>query len=288
MCTLVYMGEISQEDIFRVQEAIQKVSSYDFSNYSYNSFYRRVEKILHDYPIDIETLIEKINKDYNFLERVVMDITVNTTEIFRDPDTWFFIRQAIEKKYSKQQNINIWHAGCSTGLEVYSLMIILSEMNLLEKASIYASDINVEVLNTAMSGKYKYHEFLNYIDNFDKALNLSENMRGKYKGVNMSDYIEVNKFKDYVTMKDFLVEKPLFIKHDLTTCRNIFDKDFDMIFCRNVLIYFNHDLQNKVINFFYENLAKNGCLIVGRHEGIIGSIASNFNKQDSVYYRKNP
>ncbi|MBQ3658486.1 MAG: hypothetical protein II956_16840 [Bacteroidales bacterium] len=281
-----YTGDIPDKDIFRLQNAIREVSTYDFSDYSYNSFYRRVEKILSDFGTDIETLIRNVKKDYNFLEKVVRNITVNTTEIFRDPDTWFFIRQAIEQKLSKNENINIWHAGCSTGLEVYSLMIILNEMNLLEKASIYASDINANVLNTAMSGRYKYHELINYLDNFDKALNESENMKKHYPNVDMNKYIKVNKFNDNVQMADFLVDKPLFIKHDLVTCKNIFEKKFDMILCRNVLIYFNHDLQNKVITFFYENLTKNGCLVIGRHEGIIGSVSANFEKKESVYFRK--
>ncbi len=281
-----YTGDISEKDIFRLQDAIREVSTYNFSNYSYNSFYRRVEKILSDFEMDIETLIKNVKKDYNFLEKVVRNITVNTTEIFRDPETWFFIRQAIEQRFSNCENINIWHAGCSTGLEVYSLMILLNEMNLLEKTSIYASDINANVLNTAMTGRYKYHELINYLDNFDKALNESENMKKNYPSVDMTKYIKVNKFNDNVQMADFLVEKPLFIKHDLVSCKNIFEKKFEMILCRNVLIYFNHDLQNKVITFFYENLTKNGCLVIGRHEGIIGTIGTNFEKKESVYFRK--
>ncbi|MBQ5453679.1 MAG: hypothetical protein IIT56_11920 [Bacteroidales bacterium] len=281
-----YTGDISEKDIFRLQDAIREVSTYNFSDYSYNSFYRRVEKILSDFETDIETLIRNVKKDYNFLEKVVRNITVNTTEIFRDPETWFFIRQAIEQRFAGCENINIWHAGCSTGLEVYSLMILLNEMNLLEKTSIYASDINANVLNTAMSGRYKYHELINYLDNFDKALNESENMKKNYPSVDMTKYIKVNKFNDNVQMADFLVEKPLFIKHDLVSCKNIFEKKFEMILCRNVLIYFNHDLQNKVITFFYENLTKNGCLVIGRHEGIIGTIGTNFEKKESVYFRK--
>ena len=284
--TMDYTGDISEKDIFRLQDAIREVSTYNFSDYSYNSFYRRVEKILSDFETDIETLIRNVKKDYNFLEKVVRNITVNTTEIFRDPETWFFIRQAIEQRFAGCENINIWHAGCSTGLEVYSLMILLNEMNLLEKTSIYASDINANVLNTAMSGRYKYHELINYLDNFDKALNESENMKKNYPSVDMTKYIKVNKFNDNVQMADFLVEKPLFIKHDLVSCKNIFEKKFEMILCRNVLIYFNHDLQNKVITFFYENLTKNGCLVIGRHEGIIGTVGANFEKKESVYFRK--
>lgn len=278
---------LSEQDIFRLQDAIKKVSSYDFSNYSYNSFFRRIEKILDDDKISIDTLINNLTKDYNYLERVVRNITVNTTEIFRDPDTWSFIRQAIEDRYAKKGSINIWHAGCSAGQEVYSMMILLNEMGLLEKATIYASDINEQVLNTAMSGRYKYHEVCEYLGNFDRALNSDTNNGGKYPQVDISKYMEVNKFKDFVQMASFLTDKPLFIKHDLVSCQNIFDLNFDMILCRNVLIYFNHTLQHRVISFFHDNLTREGCLIIGRHEGIIGPVASNFNKKDAVYFRKN-
>ncbi|MBR4266338.1 MAG: hypothetical protein IKQ46_09815 [Bacteroidales bacterium] len=277
---------ISKEEINRLQYAIKKVSSYDFSDYSYNSFYRRIEKILEDDKITIDYLIDNLTKDYNYLERVVRNITVNTTELFRDPETWFHIRMALEQKYAAKKSINIWHAGCSSGQEVYSLMILLNELGLLEKASIYASDINEAVLNVAISGRYKYHELSDYIDNFDKALNSDEINHGKFPHADIKKYMEINRFKDFVQMKEFLVEKPLFIKHDLVSCENIFDRDFDLILCRNVLIYFNHDLQNKVINFFYDNLTKDGCLIIGRHEGIIGSIASNFQKKDAIYFRR--
>jgi chemotaxis protein methyltransferase CheR len=284
---MTYTGNIPEKDIIRLQDAIHEVSTYNFSNYSYNSFYRRIEKIIEDFDTDIDSLIENIREDYNFLEKVVRNITVNTTEIFRDPETWFYVRQAIEKRYAQKDCINIWHAGCSTGQEVYSMMIILNEMNLLDKASIYASDINQKVLNTAISGKYKYHEMINYLDNFDKALNESENMKKFYPPVEISKYIKFTKFNDTVQMADFLVEKPLFIKHDIVSCKNIFDKKFDIIMCRNVLIYFNHELQNRVITFFYENLDKNGSLIIGKHEGIMGPIAANFDKRDSIYYRSN-
>ncbi|MBQ3688547.1 MAG: hypothetical protein II937_01635 [Bacteroidales bacterium] len=279
--------QLSEKDIHLLQDTIKKVSSYDFSDYSYNSFYRRIEKILTDEGITFDSLVTNLQKDYNYLDKVVRNITVNTTELFRDPETWYSVRKAIELNFARQKSINIWHAGCSNGLEVYSLMILLSEMNLLEKATIYASDINQTVLNTAMSGKYKYHEINEYIENFDKALNQNEDMKKYYPSVDIKNYMEINKFKDFVRMKDFLIEKPLFIKHDLVSCKNIFAQNFDIILCRNVLIYFNHNLQNKVLSFFYDNLTSKGCLIIGRHEGIIGPIASNFSKQGTIYFRRN-
>lgn len=270
---------LTEEDIIRLQNAISDVSPYNFRDYSYNSFYRRIDKILGDYGITIDTLIRNVCRDYNYLEQVVRDITVNTTELFRDIETWSHIRTMLTGAYADRPTINIWHAGCSSGQEVYSMMMMLSELDMLDKASIYASDINEQVLHTAMTGKYKYHEINEYIGNFDAVFNANG------KTVDMGKYMEINKYKDCVQMARPLVEKPLFLKHDLVSCKNIIDHDFDIIFCRNVLIYFNHDLQSKVINFFADHLEPTGCLIIGRHEGMIGGPAARFNKQEALYFK---
>jgi len=271
--------EPTENDIKRFQEAVSSVSPYNFHNYSYNSFYRRVSKILSDYDITIDELIKNVCGDYNYLERVVRDITVNTTELFRDVDTWAHLRHALNTVYANRPTLNIWHAGCSTGQEVYSMMMLLSELGMLEKASIYATDINENVLNTAISGKYKLHEINDYLGNFDKVFNTPS------ATVNINKYMEINKFKDTLQMHKRLVEKPLFLKHDLVTLKSIADCKFDLIFCRNVLIYFNHTLQTSVINFFAKQLSRDGCLIIGRHEGMIGQSADMFNKTGALYFK---
>lgn len=276
---------LTETDIQEIQSTISNVSSYDFSDYSYNSFFRRIEKILQDYDITVQSLIANIRKDYNFLERVVRDITVNTTELFRDTETWHGIRQMLVQRFADRQCINIWHAGCSAGQEVYSMMIMLSELGMLEKSTIYASDINEQVLQTAMKGRYKYHEVAEYLGNFDKVFNPQVHQAAS-QYVSINKYMDINKFKDYVQMDDTLVAKPLFLKHDLVGGQSLAQSKFDIILCRNVLIYFNHNLQNKVIKFFHDNITDNGCLIIGRHEGIIGSAAHGFIKQEAIYYKR--
>ncbi|MCQ2251864.1 MAG: hypothetical protein MJZ61_00285 [Bacteroidales bacterium] len=278
---------LTETDISKIQETIRSVSSYDFTDYSYNSFNRRIEKILGDYKITLDELLRNIQKDYNYLERVVRDITVNTTEFFRDTETWHNIRRLLVNRYSESPSINIWHAGCSAGQEVYSMMIMLSELGMLEKASIYATDINEAMLSTATSGRYKYHEVNEYLGNFDKVFNPTVHESAS-QFVNIKKYMDINKFKDYVQMSPFLMEKPLFLKHDLVSAKSIANLKFDLILCRNVLIYFNHTLQNRVIKFFYENINTNGCLIIGRHEGIIGPSSHNFVKDNAIYYKREP
>ncbi len=277
--------ELTEKDIQRVQNTIRNVSSYDFSDYSYNSFCRRIEKIVGDYGMTVEELIKDIQNDYNFMERVVRDITVNTTEFFRDTDTWHKIRSVFSNRFADKESLDIWHAGCSSGQEVYSMMIMLSELGLFDRASIYATDINENVLKTAMSGQYKYHEVQDYLGNFDKVFNHKIHS-STVPYVDIRKYMEINKLKDYVKMDKNLIEKPLFFKHDLVSGEPIINKPLDIIVCRNVLIYFNHDLQNKVLKFFHSNLAENGCLIIGRHEGMIGHVASLFEKKDTLYFKR--
>ena len=272
--------ELSEQDIQKVQDTIRNVSSYDFSDYSYNSFCRRIEKILLDYGVSLDVLLRDIQGNYNFMEKVVRDITVNTTELFRDTEAWLKIRTLLETKYADKESLYIWHAGCSSGQEVYSMMIMLCEIGMIDKASIYATDINENMLRTAMSGQYKYHEVQDYIGNFDKVFNPKVHSEA-VPYVDMRKYIEVNKQKDYVKMERSLVEKPLFFKHDPIIARKL-----DIILCRNVLIYFNHNLQNKVLKFFYDNLADDGCLIIGRHEGMIGHVASLYDKKGTIYYKR--
>ncbi|MCQ2250939.1 MAG: hypothetical protein MJZ66_07495 [Bacteroidales bacterium] len=271
--------ELTENDIKRFQKAVSNVSPYNFCNYSYNSFYRRIDKILSDYKIGINELIDNVCSDYNYLERVVRDITVNTTELFRDVETWAHLRNALSTVYADKPSLNIWHAGCSTGQEVYSMMMMLSELGMLDRASIYATDINENVLNTAMNGRYKLHEISDSLGNFDKVFNTPR------VTVDPRKYMELNKFKDYMQMSKSLMEKPLFLKHDLVTLSSIADCKFDLIFCRNVLIYFNHMLQTSVINFFANQLSDNGCLVIGRHEGMIGQSAAMFNKTGALYFK---
>ena len=120
--------ELTEQDIQRVQDTIKNVSSYDFSNYSYNSFCRRIEKILGDYNTTLDELLKDIQGNYNFMEKVVRDITVNTTELFRDTDAWQKIRTVLTQKYAAKESLHIWHAGCSSGQEVYSMMIVHADL----------------------------------------------------------------------------------------------------------------------------------------------------------------
>ena len=275
--------DITQEDIKLFINSVKEISTYDFDDYSIKSFTRRIEKILSDNKFDIKTLISKISKSKKYLEYIIKEITVNTTELFRDPSMWQTFKTIIETYYTKNEPLKIWHPGCSTGQEVYSLLIMLNELNLFDKVEVYGTDINQDVLDLAMTGKYKYRDIAEYIENYNQAL---KDFTSDTYEIPFSKYLDINKRRDTVKVKSFLLKKPIFKIHNLVTDGNIFDTKFNIIMCRNVLIYFNHDLQNKIFEFFYESLAEEGSLVIGRHEGILGPIASKFKKKDTIYIKK--
>ena len=135
---------------------LKQSSKYDFSLYSEKSLKRRLIKVLSDNNINITTLINKIKNSSEFVEKVIKEITVNTTELFRDPQVWQAVRYAILPRLKSNSVINIWHAGCSSGQEIYSMLILLNELGIFERSKIYATDLNDDVLRAAKLGEYKY------------------------------------------------------------------------------------------------------------------------------------
>ncbi len=272
--------EVTQENVQYFIEETKKISEYDFTGYSLKSFTRRLEKILTDNNLDVEALIKKMERNRKFLETVIKEITVNTTEPFRTPSLWLKLIPIMREKLLKLPQIKIWHAGCSTGQEVYSMLMLLYEMGLFHKTKIYGSDLNEDVLEVARSGKYRLHDFDEYWNNFKESM-------VDFPKFNYEDYLDVNRRRGVIKVRSFLLEKPVFIKHNLIKDGNIFGTEFDMIMCRNVLIYFDHELQDKVFNFFYQNLTTEGILVIGKHESILSSIQRKFDRVDSIYMKKN-
>lgn len=278
--------QATTDDIYRTIAAIKSNSNYDFSNYSIKSFTRRIEKAMFDFKLDIDKLIKQIKTDNQFIEALIKNITVNTTELFRDPKAWHTLRYKVFNQLNDNRKINIWHAGCSTGQEVYSMLILLNELGLLEKANIFASDINEDVLRTAKAGEYTYRFNLEYFENFNKVIRENPfNYEVEYD-VPYSKYFEIDKVNDLIKVHDFLRKRPVWIKHDLVNEGNIFNTKFDLIVCRNVLIYFNTDLQSHVFETFYQSLFRKGILMIGIHESIIGPLSNSFVKSGLIYIKK--
>jgi len=275
------MIEVHDEEITTFIESLKTNSTYDFSQYTDKSFRRRVEKVVNDNRLNATDLIKKMSKNKDFLEKIVRDITVNTTELFRDTDIWLTFKEKIIPIFQEKEYINIWHAGCSSGQEVYSMLILLNEFDLLKKTIVLGTDLNTDVLEEAKKGSYKYNFNKNYIDNFNAVFNPNDEIN-----VPFEKYFDINKTKDTMTIKPILSGKAIYRKHDLVTEPNKFDTHFDLIICRNVLIYFNNDLQNKVFDLFHKSLIDNGILLIGLHESILGIFANKFEKKGAFYLRK--
>jgi chemotaxis protein methyltransferase CheR len=265
---------------------LKELSGYDLSDYSEKSLERRVKKLLLDNKTDLKGLLSKINQDPTIAERIVQDITVNTTELFRDPDLWQTLKHRILPEFSKLQSFNIWHAGCSSGQEVYSMLILLKELDLFNKAKIYASDINAKMIEKAIDGTYKYRFNLNYLDNYEKVLSENPFNFDDNKKVPFEKYLIINNTKDTISIIPELKDKVIYKVNNLVEMENPFYCKFDLIICRNVMIYFNLNLQNRLSKLFYDNLYDNGVLILGKQETIRGGFASNFDKNGQIYIKR--
>lgn len=236
-------------------EAIFLRYGYDFRNYSKAHIKRRV---LHRMSIsNLSTVTEiqnKVLRDREFFKDFLDDLSINVTEMFRDPDFYRSLRENIVPKLRTYAYFKIWHAGCATGEEVYSLAILLQEEGLLDRCQIYATDFNQKVLEIAKEGVYQKSD----IEQYEKNYQLSG---GKKK---LSDYYK-SMYGSVMFSKE-LSNRIVFADHNLVT-DSVF-ADVNLILCRNVMIYFEKDLQEKVLGLFYESLVPSGILCLGTKESI--------------------
>jgi chemotaxis protein methyltransferase CheR len=236
-------------------EAIYMKYGYDFRDYSKASLRRRIGQrlMLSEIP-NMASMQHTVLRDKSFFQTVLMDLSVNVTEMFRDPSFYQAIRETVVPILKTFPFIKIWHAGCSTGEEVYSMAILLKEEGLLDKSLIYATDINEVVLMKAREGIYSVDRIKEYTQNYQLA-----GGRESFANYYTAKY-------DAVIMDKTLKKHIVFSQHNLAT-----DKVFgemQLVMCRNVLIYFERELQNKVINLFWESLGRQGVLALGSKESL--------------------
>ncbi|MEW9671353.1 protein-glutamate O-methyltransferase CheR [Ammoniphilus sp. 3BR4] len=228
---------------------------YDYRNYAYPSIKRRIwHRVEAEKCSSITGLLEKILHDSACLKRLIADFSIHVTEMFRDPLFFLHFREKVVPLLRTYPSIRIWHAGCSTGEEVYSMAMLLHEEGIYEKTKIYATDINADVLKMAKLGVYPLENMRKYTNNYIKA--------GGKKA--FSDYYQVT--RNGVKFTPELTKNVVFSQHNLVTDRSF--NEFNVILCRNVLIYFNKALQNAVHDLFYESLAMLGILGLGDKETI--------------------
>jgi chemotaxis protein methyltransferase CheR len=278
--------QVVGKDIQLFQETIRNNSEYDFSQYSHTSLRRRLTRILLELDLEMDELAGQMKNDPFFLESIVKKLTVHTTELFRDPEIWKKIRSELLPGFADQATIRIWHPGCSTGQEVYSMMMLLDSVGLLEKTQIYGSDLNPDVLQKARQGSYKYLFNQSYLENFDRVILNGSGTHSWNHRKHWKKYFHIDETHDLIQMKENLRSKPVYKKLDLVKDSNLFEVHFDLIVCRNVIIYFNPDLQDRVFDLFYNSLIENGTLILGVHETILGPYAKRFIRKDPFYFKE--
>ena len=247
--------QVEDIEIRLLLEAIYQLYGYDFRSYSPASMRRR---IMHRLTMSgFSTVLEmtdRVLRDRQFFVTLLNDLTVNVTEMFRGPEFYKAFREEVVPVLKTFPFIKIWHAGCSTGEEIYSMAILLEEEGLYERAMLYATDIDKNVLAAAKKGIYPIHAFKQYTDNYRRA-------GGRQS---LSDYATAR--YDSVIMEQRLKRNIVFADHDLATDQ-VFG-EMHVILCRNVLIYFDRPLQQRVFKLFGESLDMGGFLCLGTKESL--------------------
>ena len=242
-------------NICGILETIYEKYGYDFRQYAEAHIKRRIANrmVLSDLE-NYSDVINKINNDKNFATVLLQDLSITVTQMFRDPLFYKSLRENVIPILKTYPFIKIWHAGCATGEEVYSLAIILKEEGLYNKTTIYATDFNQVVLNKSREGIYPCSIMKDYTFNYQLA-------GGKES---FSDYYKSS--YEFAIMNQSLKKNIVWANHNLVT-DSVF-AEVHLIFCRNVLIYFNPILQDKVQQLFYESLISGGFLCLGSKESL--------------------
>jgi chemotaxis protein methyltransferase CheR len=252
---LAYDSQLEKMEIELLLEAIYRHYGFDFRAYAFSSIRRRIWKRINAEGLpNVTALQERVLHDSNVMERLLLDLSINVTAMFRDPGFYRAFRDDVVPLLRTYPFIRIWHAGCSTGEEVYSMAILLEEEGLLSRSRLYATDINEVVLQQARAGIFPLERMQEYTENYIKAggkRSFSEYYTAKYDGALFSP---------------MLTEHVVFSQHNLVTDRSF--SEFNVILCRNVLIYFDKSLQTRVHGLFYDSLVHFGILGLGSKESL--------------------
>jgi chemotaxis protein methyltransferase CheR len=247
--------ELENIELGLLLEAVYRHYGYDFREYALASLRRRVWRRVHEERLgSITALTDRLLHDPTCMARLLGDLSINVTAMFRDPGFYVSFAENVVPQLRTYPFTRIWVAGCSTGEEVYSLAILLTEHDLYDRSRIYATDINQLVVDQARQGVYPLDRMQEYTDNYVRAggkRSFSEYYVAAYDGA---------------LFEPALSENVVWAQHNLAQDGSF--NEFQVILCRNVLIYFDRALQNRVLRLFYESLARFGTLCLGNKESI--------------------
>ena len=235
--------------------AIFRHHGFDFRRYAPASLYRRIRKHMDSFQVrTISGLTELVLHDPTALQRLLHDLSVNVTAMFRDPSFFAEFRNTVVPLLRTYPTVRIWHAGCSTGEEVYAMAILLEEEGLYERSRIYATDMDSTVLDHARQGIFPLSRMKEYTANYflgGGKRSLSDYYTAKYDGALFAPRLGKN---------------VLFTQHNLAMDRSF--SEFNVILCRNVLIYFDRSLKDHALGLFEDSFATFGVLCLGRKESL--------------------
>ena len=243
---------ITDEELAALMQAIRNRYGLDFTNYEQRSLKRGITRLMMKHRMDsLLELWARVLKDTEFFMTAIDDLLVNLTELFRNPDVWIMIRDRVLDEYAGKP-LKIWHAGCSTGEEVYTMAIVLEEKGMLKHTRALGTDLSTSALNKARLGDYSLILLKEYLKPFLKF----------YPYRKLEDYFD---FHDkHATIKPQYKSHVTFKKHNLV--HDPVHEKYDIIFCRNVMIYFDEKLKAQVLQLIHNSLQDDGYLIIGYYD----------------------
>lgn len=258
-------------------DAIYRQYGYDFRSYARASIERRIRQFMPGAGCaSVSEIIPKVLNDKEFFSRLARYFSISVTEMFRDPFVYNAVREKVVPLLRTWPHFKVWHAGCATGEEVYSLAIVLKEEGLYDRATIYATDFNDEVLDRAREGVYEVGKMKEATRNYQQA-------GGK---ISFSEYYHAR--YDAAAMAGSLKERITFSNHNLAVDEAF--GEMHLVFSRNVLIYFNRELQNRAMRLFTESLVHGGFLCLGTKEDLRFTDVSNqyevMDRKARIYKKK--
>ena len=250
--------ELEMLEVSLLTEGVFRQYGLDFRNYSYASLRRRVRNTMVSEGLPTVTaLLDRVLHDASAMERLLLQLSVNVTAMFRDPTFFRSFRENVVPLLRSHPFIRVWHVGCATGEEVYSMAILLEEEGLYDRARIYATDMNEAVLAEARKGIFPAGAMREYARNYELA-----GGRGA-----LADYYTAR--YDFAILRQALRRNMVFAHHNLATDGSF--NEFNVILCRNVMIYFDRTLQGRVHRLLYASLRRFGVLALGRKESLKGT-----------------
>ncbi len=253
-------------DLIQFEQWALKEFGIDLSAYKSNQLHRRILSLMSRVGVStVDEYVALLKKDSAQRQKFLDFITINVTEFFRNPEIFEDLKINIKRELlTENKPLRVWSAACSIGAEPYSLSMMLDDMTHFTKHYILATDIDTTILERAKKGEYTYSE----------VKNVKKEYMDKYFKIHGDSYLLDEKIKNMVTFK----------KHDLIMDK--YENNFDLIVCRNVVIYFNQDIKNEIYKKFSSSLRKGGFLFVGATESIYNYRDYGFEKASTFIYKK--